>query len=77
MNNYTDLLFARPSLLEGAARTLDMGSTFSQYNALPSPEQADFVALRSDWEAVGADLRQAMVRFVSQFELETEEVQQP
>lgn len=69
MNNHTDLLFARPSLLEGAARTLDMGSAFTQYNALPSPEQADFVALRSDWEAVGADLQRAMDHFAAQFDL--------
>lgn len=27
------------------------------------PQQADYEALRGDWEAVGADLRRVMVRF--------------
>ena len=72
MNDYAALLFAKPSFLEGAARTLDMGSTFTQYNTMPSSEQADVVSLRSDWQAVGEDLKQTMARFAAQYELQPE-----
>jgi hypothetical protein len=72
MNDYAGLLFASPSFLEGAARTLDIGSTFTQYNTMSSPEQADAAALLSDWQAVGEDLKQTMARFAAQYELQPE-----
>lgn len=59
MNEYTNenfgLLFAMPSFLEGVARALDIAGTFTQYNTSDNPREADFLALRSDWRAVGDD----------------------
>ena len=75
MNDYAALLFARPSFLEGAARTLDMGNTFTQYNIMSSPEQADAAALRSDWQAVGDDLKQATAHFATQYKLQVTETE--
>ena len=46
-------LFARPSALGGVARILDFGGTLNEYNTANSPEQADVLALWSDWLAVG------------------------
>jgi hypothetical protein len=57
MGRFTDLLFARPSFLEGVARIFDLGGTLNEYNRSAMPEEADFVALRSDWEAIGMDFR--------------------
>lgn len=53
-------LFARPSFLGGMASVLDIGGTLVEYNAALTPEQADAMALASDWAAVGGDLRTAM-----------------
>jgi len=55
-----DYLFARPSFLEGIARTLDMHATLQEYNKSLTPEQADAWALFEDFAAVGMDIRRAM-----------------
>jgi hypothetical protein len=60
MGKFTDLLYARPSFLEGVARLLDFGGTLNEYNRLDTPEDVDLVALRSDWEALGQDYRTAL-----------------
>lgn len=56
----TDFLFARPTLLEGAARIFDFAGTMTQYNVSPSGEIADLIALWMDWAVIGNDLRGAM-----------------
>lgn len=53
-------LFARPSFCGGIAGLLDFGNTLSVYNVSPTPRQADYLALKSDWVAVGYDLRRAI-----------------
>jgi hypothetical protein len=57
---YTSSLFANPSFFSGAARVLDLGGTFDEYNASPSQEEADIRALKSDWCAVGHDMEVAI-----------------
>jgi len=52
----SDFLFARPSFLSGAARVLDLGATFDQYNQSRTGEEADAIALFNDFRAVGLDL---------------------
>ena len=52
MNESFGLLFATPSYLEGFARVLDLGDTFTEYNTSPDAAEADFLALRSDWRAI-------------------------
>ena len=46
----------RPSFWEGVARIFDFGDVLSQYNPGRTPAERDYLALRSDWEAVGEDL---------------------
>lgn len=60
MGPRTDFLFARPSFIEGMARVLDLGDTLTEYNESLTGSQADLIALRSDWEMVGQDLRTAV-----------------
>ena len=55
-------LFIAPDLISGMARVLDLGNTLNEYNTSATPELADFRALRSDWAAVGQDLRAAMAQ---------------
>ncbi len=49
-------LFAQPSFLSGAARVLDLGGTFDEYNSSDTPEEADARALWGDWKVVGENL---------------------
>ncbi|HEV2105924.1 MAG TPA: hypothetical protein VGU27_09360 [Candidatus Eisenbacteria bacterium] len=56
----TDYLYARPSFLAGAARTLDFMGLFDSYNTSPSEAEADETAMFSDWRAVGEDLFSVM-----------------
>lgn len=60
MSDLSTYLFARPSLLEGMGRTVDLWGTMTEYNQSLSPEQADYLAILSDWTAVGDDLRSVM-----------------
>jgi hypothetical protein len=53
-------LFARPSLLEGMGRVLDLGGTLNTYSKSRSATAADSRAMRSDWQAIGDDLRVVM-----------------
>lgn len=49
-------LFAKPSFAEGMARIMDLGNTLNEYNRSLTPEQADFIALAMDYQALGQDL---------------------
>ncbi len=39
---------------------MDFSQTIDKYNASDTSEEADFKAIRSDWEAVGGDIRVAI-----------------
>ncbi len=58
MGNY--YLFANPSFITGMARIFDLGTTLNEYNSVLSPEEADFLAIKSDWMEVGADMFSAI-----------------
>lgn len=53
-------LFARPSFLEGMARTLDIGATLQVYSRSHTERKADTKALTNDWNTVGQDLRASL-----------------
>jgi hypothetical protein len=59
-------LFARPTFLEGAARIFDFASVLQQYRTDATEAEADTTALKSDWMAVGDDLRHAIMRYERQ-----------
>jgi hypothetical protein len=58
----SDSLFlcARPSFVEGMSRILDFGGTLDQYNQSITPAQADYLALRGDWQLIGMDLARVL-----------------
>jgi hypothetical protein len=69
MGTMTDLfskyfLFANPTLLTEMGRVLDLGSTMNEHNSSPNAAIADYLALKSDWYAVGYDLNAAMEKHV-------------
>lgn len=59
MGRYTTRLYARPSYLSGAARTLDIGGTFDSYVMSRTPQEADLAALASDFMATADDFRRS------------------
>jgi hypothetical protein len=63
MSQYTTFLFARPSFTEGLARVLDVGGTLNVYNTSPTPERADYRAIKADWLATGNDIWNAFNDF--------------
>lgn len=62
----TGRLFACPSFLTGFSRLLDLGATFDRYNENRTPEEVDFLALWSDWAAVGDDIQAALNEFAKE-----------
>lgn len=56
----TYFLFARPSFWAGTASLLDFTNSLFLYNSSLTPEQADYFAMKADWQAVGNDLRRAV-----------------
>ena len=59
MGDFSAFLFARPSLIEGAARILDFSGALDEYHTTPTGEEADRRALEADWRAVGHDIEEA------------------
>jgi hypothetical protein len=64
----TDFLYARPSILEGIGRNVDLFGVLNNYNASRSNEEADRIALDSDWSAVYNDLYAAFNKTKCQLE---------
>ena len=48
MGDYSTLLFARPTFLEGVARLVDFGGFLNDYNYAEDGDAADRIALASD-----------------------------
>jgi hypothetical protein len=53
-------LFARPTFTEGVARVFDFANVLQKYRYDTTDHEADANALRSDWMAVGDDIRHAI-----------------
>ena len=62
MGRFSTFLFARPSVVEGAARIFDFAGALNQYNTTLTGEEADRRALEADWRAVGDDIQHAIQR---------------
>lgn len=59
----TDYLYAHPSFIGGMASCLDLGDTLTIYNESRTGEEADARAIKSDWLAVGQDIKSAIGKF--------------
>ncbi len=58
--NKTTRLFSLPSFAEGVGRLFDFSYSLNQYNESETGNKADYLALQSDWEAIGDDIRYAL-----------------
>jgi len=59
----THYLYAIPSFWGGAAHTLDLGSTLTDYNESLTPDEADYYAIKADWMSVGQDMHETIQNF--------------
>lgn len=75
MNSDHYILFPSSSFLEGIARALDIGGTMTMYNGSSSEEEADNRAIKSDWDVVGKDLKDAIESEKQKQELDTAKAQ--
>lgn len=58
----SDFLFSQPSFVSGVASAIDLeGLVF--YNESDSASEADRTALKSDWQVVASDMREALVEY--------------
>lgn len=59
-------LFAKPSFIEGIARSMDFGQTMQIYNESETANEADSIAIGNDWIMTGHDLRKALDQYGQQ-----------
>jgi len=59
-------LFADPSFLSGASRSLDLWGQYDQYNRSLNGAEADARAIAADWIITGQDIKEAMDEFDSE-----------
>ena len=64
-DNCIDLLFSRSNFLIGAGSIMGLMGNYYEFNFPKNSRIADAKAIRSDWRAVGDDLRTAMRSFNS------------
>ncbi len=63
MSDKSTFLFARPSFASGVSRIMDLGATMQIYNDCKTENEADFKALKKDWEAIGEDIFGAVNKY--------------
>jgi len=64
----TDFLYARPSVLEGIGRNIDLFGVLNYYNISQNGEEADNTAIVNDLLAVYTDLYNASLNTICQIE---------
>ena len=69
----SDFLFARPSILEGIGRNLDLFGTMQVYNSYDTPAEADEAAFLADLAALRGDARNAFQVMKSGYESKRKE----
>ncbi len=52
----TDFLFPRASFLTGVASSINVVGNFYHFNYSSSDDEADYKAIRCDWDMIGSDL---------------------
>ncbi len=66
MGNYSNLLFADPTLLSGSASILDFGNALFEFNTSSSDSLADLQAIKRDWLQAYDDLASANRNFLGE-----------
>ena len=65
-NFKTDFLTVTSTFVIGMGSALNIGGNHFQYNRSATPEEADKIALESDWEVIGQDIRKELEQLKKQ-----------
>ena len=66
-NNYTfNLLKKMPGFIDGVASILDFSNPQRKYNYSETDTEADCIAIRGDWMAIGHDMQDAIKSYVEE-----------
>jgi len=68
LSPWSFVLFARPSFLTSFGQFLDFGNTAFEFNRSLDGNQADLLAMKADWLAVGDDIRAAAREIVEELQ---------
>jgi hypothetical protein len=60
----TDFLFPKRNVLTGFSNVFSISGETTEFNKSNSGEEADSKAIRSDWEMIGNDLKEAIKKVV-------------
>lgn len=69
-DNRTDFLFPKRSFWTGFSSVLSFFGDSNMFNTSKLGEEADYKALKSDWNMIGEDIRKSMVEEIKIFECE-------
>ena len=69
VRSMSSIYYSRRSFLKGMSRIIDLGGTLRNRPTFRMGWKADTIALRTDWEMIGRDIREAIT------ELESEEAE--
>lgn len=58
--NRTDFLFPKRDYLTGFESVFSIAGETAHFNTSNSAEEADYKAIKSDWEMIGQDFRNAL-----------------
>lgn len=56
----TDFLFPKRNFLTGFSNVLNLFAAGSKFNTSQDSSEADFKAIKTDWDMVGQDFRKSM-----------------
>ena len=73
MKDYSSILYADPSFIEGMSRLWDFGNVLDEYNTSPSGPLADLIALCADYAAIDEDIRRILLTNVNRLPAATRE----
>ncbi|MEO2070790.1 MAG: hypothetical protein ABGW99_05565 [Zunongwangia sp.] len=65
-SNRTDFLIRKRNFWTGFSSVLDVFATKKKFNKSKSGKEADFKAIKSDWEMIGSDFKNAMRKIYSE-----------
>lgn len=64
-NNRTDFLFKKRNFFTGAASVFNISAANKDFNTSATGEEADYKALKSDWEMIGEDFKKSVKKLIS------------
>lgn len=66
VDNRTDFLFPKRNFWTGLSSVIGITPNANKFNASKSDEDADFKAIKSDWNMVGGDIKKSILELINE-----------